>query len=304
MDDGRTIVWWSAGVASSVAAKVALAHDANAIVAYCDTSSTEHPDNERFLIDCQRWYGKEIMRLRSSVFLDTWDVYERTRWLVGVNGARCTTELKKNVRRAFQRADDVQAFGFTADEPRRAERFRAHNPECNAWFPLIERGLKHADCEALLREMGIELPAMYRLGYRNNNCIGCVKGGAGYWNKIRTDFPEVFARMAKLERALDVAILKRQVRKKRVRVFLDQLDPSSGDYAAEPAIECGLACGTTLAEIDATPIEPQPTDRDRLRRLAAAVRAYASRRGLSGDWETWDALRAELEAVEREVERE
>lgn len=31
---------------------------------------------------------------------------------------------------------------------------------------------------------------MYDLGYANNNCIGCVKGGIGYWNKIRIDFPE------------------------------------------------------------------------------------------------------------------
>ena len=30
------------------------------------------------------------------------------------------------------------------------------------------------------------------MGYNNNNCIGCIKGGMGYWNKIRVDFPEVF----------------------------------------------------------------------------------------------------------------
>ena len=35
-------------------------------------------------------------------------------------------------------------------------------------------------------------PLMYDLGYPNNNCIGCVKGGMGYWNHIRKDFPEVF----------------------------------------------------------------------------------------------------------------
>ena len=40
---------------------------------------------------------------------------------------------------------------------------------------------------------------MYKLGYNNNNCIGCVKGGQAYWNKIRIDFPETFNKMAKLE---------------------------------------------------------------------------------------------------------
>lgn len=33
---------------------------------------------------------------------------------------------------------------------------------------------------------------MYRLGYDNANCIGCVKGGEGYWRAIREDFPEQF----------------------------------------------------------------------------------------------------------------
>ena len=41
---------------------------------------------------------------------------------------------------------------------------------------------------------------MYDMGYPNNNCIGCVKGGMGYWNHIRKDFPEVFDSRAKLER--------------------------------------------------------------------------------------------------------
>jgi len=30
----------------------------------------------------------------------------------------------------------------------------------------------------------------------------------GYWNKIRKDFPDVFTRMANVERKLDVSILK------------------------------------------------------------------------------------------------
>ena len=32
---------------------------------------------------------------------------------------------------------------------------------------------------------------MYDLGYPNNNCIGCIKGGMGYWNRIRKDFPDI-----------------------------------------------------------------------------------------------------------------
>lgn len=244
----RTVCWWSAGAASAVAARIVLndRDDASTIVAYCDTSATEHPDNARFLADCESWYGREIEKLRASKYKDTWDVYEKTGWLIGVAGARCTTELKKLVRRKFERPGDVQVFGFTADEPERAKRFRDNNPEVNAWFPLIEQGITHADCLAVLREAGIEMPAMYALGYRNNNCIGCVKGGAGYWNKIRVDFPEVYARMSALERKLDVSILKKTSGGKRLRVFLDELEPGVGRYAAEESVECGPACNSVL----------------------------------------------------------
>lgn len=90
----------------------------------------------------------------------------------------------------------------------------------------------------MVERAGIKLPAMYDLGYTHNNCIGCVKGGAGYWNKIRVDFPLVFQRMAKTERMIGARICK--VGKERV--FLDELSPTAGDYPKEPEVQCGVAC--------------------------------------------------------------
>jgi len=80
------------------------------------------------------------------------------------------------------------------------------------------------------------------MGYKNNNCIGCVKGGAGYWNKIRVDFPNVFKRMARQERKMNVAINKRYAGGERKRVFLDELPPDMGNYFQEPDISCGPHC--------------------------------------------------------------
>ena len=90
----------------------------------------------------------------------------------------------------------------------------------------------------MIERAGIELPEMYRLGYAYNNCVGCVKGGMGYWNKIRVDFPKVFDRMARLERDLDNTIL----RSEGEPVFLDELDPNRGNHQTEPDIECSLMC--------------------------------------------------------------
>ncbi len=247
MADGRVVVWFSAGAASAVAAKLTLASaDGEVQIAYVDVGS-EHPDNERFLLDCEKWFGQPIARLKSNRYTDTWQVWEERRYLVGPSGALCTAELKKKVRFAFERPDDVQVFGYTTEEKRRAAQFREQNPGVTLSTPLIDRDLTKADCLGLLDRAGIELPAMYRLGYRNNNCIGCVKGGMGYWNKIRRDFPGVFERMARLERELGHTVLRDDGQP----LFLDELDPMRGNHADEPTIECSLIC--TLAEAEVAP---------------------------------------------------
>jgi len=243
----RVLAWFSCGDASAVAAKLAIGkYGSECEVLYCDTFAYEHPDNLRFFSDVQKWLNQEIKILKSEEYKDIYDVFNKTRWLVGVGGARCTTELKKNVRKAYQVPDDIHVFGFTKDEEHRVERFYKENPELFAWFPLIEAGITKQDCHQLIREAGIELPAMYKLGYKNNNCIGCVKGQAGYWNKIRKDFPEVFKKMAKMERSLDAAICKKEGSIKgkrwRQRVFLDELPLNLGRYKSESDIECGVLC--------------------------------------------------------------
>jgi hypothetical protein len=238
----RTVSWFSCGAASAVATKLALeAWDGQGefIIASCVVEN-EHLDNERFLKDCEKWYGKEILRLRSAKYKDCWEVWEKNRYLAGIAGAKCTTEMKKLVRQKFQKISDQQIFGFTAEEKKRAERFQLNNPEVSLSTPLISHGITKKECFIRLQQAQIELPMMYRLGYQNNNCIGCVKGGAGYWNKIRKDFPEIFARMARLEREFGARLTKH----KNKRVFLDELPENAGRFQKETDMECGLWCGS------------------------------------------------------------
>lgn len=247
----RTVVWFSCGAASTIAAKLTLAGNPEAIVAYCDTGS-EHPDTGRYLADVSRWLGTEILILHSLDYTDVDDVIESTRYLVGPTGARCTTELKKKVRQRFQQEGDIQVFGFHAGEQSRANQFREQNPEVELATPLIDSWLTKADCHALVERAGIEQHAMYRLGYRNANCLGCVKGGMGYWNKTRVDFPDVFARRARQERELNIAICSDEIlvdgRRTKIPIFLDELEPGRGNYAMEESIECGLLCAAAEAE--------------------------------------------------------
>lgn len=247
----RTVVWFSCGVTSAVAAKVALhVSPLPVVIAYCDTLAMEHPDNVRFMKDCEAWFGQEIQILSSPKYRDCWEVWEDRRYLAGVAGAPCTTELKKKVREEFQRPYlDVQVFGFDEAEAHRVERFKANNPEACLWAPLHDLGVTKGECLGILEAVKIEVPAMYKLGYRNNNCIGCVKGQAGYWNKIRRDFPEVFERMSKMERKLNAALNKTYAGDgKRKRLFLDELPEDHGTYESEPSIECGVLCNDLVEQ--------------------------------------------------------
>jgi len=242
----RVVVWFSCGATSAIAAKLAVDRYRRAglplLVLYCETRS-EHEDNQRFLRACEHWFDMHILSVSTGRYRDTWDVWERERYIAGVAGAKCTTELKKRVRQEMEEVGDLHVFGYDSDEADRASAFRRNNPEVSAWFPLLDAGLDKAHCLRALDAAGIARPTMYLLGYRNNNCIGCPKGGAGYWNKIRRDFPNVFERMAALEERLGARLIKLS----SGRVSLRELPPNVGRYESEPSLSCGVLCAPTQA---------------------------------------------------------
>lgn len=231
---GRVLVWFSCGAASACAAKITLEQYPDAEILYCNTLSTEHSDNQRFMDDVEKWIGKKVTILSSEKYTDIYDVFRKTRWLNGPAGARCTVELKRNVREFYQEPGDVHVFGMGTDELERVDRFNQNNPELYLLWPLVENNMTKQDCLDMLMKADIELPEMYKLGYKNNNCIGCVKGGMGYWNKIRIDFPKQFKRMIEIEKEIGATVIK--------GVSLSELSPDRGNYESEFDIECGPVC--------------------------------------------------------------
>lgn len=236
----RHLIWFSCGAASAVAAKLGVEAYGDACeVVYCDTMRTEHPDNARFFKDVEKWIGRSITVIRSSKYETIDDVFEKRRYIAGVKGALCTTEMKKFPREAYQSLDDVHVFGYTSDESRRAEKFEGQNPSLHVEWILIERGITKEDCLRILAVAGIALPAMYGLGFEHNNCIGCGKSASpGYWNRVRRLFPEVFARRVRQSRLIGARLVK----VKGQRIFLDMLPPDAD--APDDAIECGPMCQT------------------------------------------------------------
>lgn len=237
MEDKKTgIAWWSGGVTSAVATKLAIDDGHKIQIYFCETNQ-HHPDNMRFLSDCEKWYGQKIHVLTNM----KWQSVERVLnhgYINGPNGAYCTKLLKKDVRIAIEKfvAFDFQVFGFENQKKQilRAKRFIEQYPDSKATFPLIDKSLDKKQCMQILLDAKIELPAMYRLGYSNANCVGCVKGGMGYWNKIRQDFPDIFKRTAELERKAEHTCIK--------GVYLDELKPDAGRFESIELPECGIYC--------------------------------------------------------------
>lgn len=247
----RIVCWFSCGAASAVATRLAIAENAGKaelVVARCIVRE-EHPDNDRFAADCERWFGVPVVNLMNEKYDGSViNVIERRRYASGHQGAPCTMLLKKEVRQAFERPTDRHVFGYCAEEQERWNDFLDAN-NIDAVAPLVERGLRHEDTLAMIEQAGIRLPVMYELGYEHNNCIGCVKAsGAGYWNKIRADFPAQFQRIAVLSRQVGARLTRNP---QDERIFLDELQPGTGNFQTEPKVQCGIFCHMAQQEYTA-----------------------------------------------------
>lgn len=235
----RRLRWFSAGVASAIATKLDLTAHPGGVIARCDTGS-EDPDNERFQIDCEPWFGQPVIMLRSDDFANVDEVFEKRRYMSGIAGAPCTSEMKVTPRLAFERPDDIHVFGYTADQRdvARFEAFKTNYPDVEIVAPLIERGITKAGCLALLMDAGIDPPRTYALGFPNANCMGCVKATSpDYWSLTRQHYPQVFAARAKLSREIGC----RLARINDERVFIDEI-PADWPTTNPIAPACDFLC--------------------------------------------------------------
>jgi len=242
-----TVSYFSGGVSSAVATMLAIDDIDRIMYTHIDD---QHPDTMRFVQDCEDWFGRpvEIMQspLRSVDNACRMASFIRSR----NGGAACTQRLKRQVRKQFERDNEGRmtiVWGLDWGERDRAMRLTTMMPHHEHQFPLIDHKMSKEHAHEVLRASGIKRPAMYDLGYHNNNCIGCVKGGMGYWNKIRINFPDVYAQRAAMERLIGFPIISKGV-------WLDELDPERGRHAGPICDDCGIMCelmSISNAKVDA-----------------------------------------------------
>lgn len=251
-NERRTIIWWSTGAASFVAAQLTLRDNPAAIVARCETGN-EDPDNYRFEADAMRRLNCSVTLLRSTEYADVWDVWQKRRYMAGIAGAPCTSAMKIAPRLEFQRPTDIHVFGYTADgeDVERFRRLKENYFELTVRAPLIEAGITKAASLAMVMRAGLDLPRSYAMGFPNANCLGtgCVKATSpDYWSLYRHHFPDNFARTAAYAREIGA----RLTRIKGVRSFIDEI-PADWPMTNPIIPACDFLCA--LAENDNGPME-------------------------------------------------
>ena len=245
--DRRIVCHFSCGAASAVATKLILSeYDREQVVILNAFIAEEHPDNRRFLADCETWFDHPITVLRDEHYgASVHEVWRKRKYIKNHFGAPCSGILKREVIEAACLPDDLHVYGFTVDEIERT--LRLHSAHWK--FPLIERNLTHNDCLAMIERAGLKLPEMYRLGFNNANCIGCCKGGMGYWNKIREVFPDVFERVVQIQESIGPGSYLHWDRETGIRFGLKDLPRDKGDHT-EPLPSCSFFCAMAEEEFD------------------------------------------------------
>jgi 3'-phosphoadenosine 5'-phosphosulfate sulfotransferase (PAPS reductase)/FAD synthetase len=103
------IAWWSGGITSAVACKIALDRYDNVKVVMLDTMN-EHEDTYRFKADCEKWYGCDIEMYRNPKYNSIEEVWYKYKSLASATGAICSTELKQQPSQTAKQKDNKMKY--------------------------------------------------------------------------------------------------------------------------------------------------------------------------------------------------
>ena len=211
----KVIVGFSGGATSAWCAGWALrTFSKESVVLLFHDTKEEDPDTYRFIRDMSEKLGVPITE-RSDGRSVT-QVFHDEGALANNRMAFCSRILKANQRdryfdelRATGEKDIVNVLGFSAREWQRVQRAtaRAESSGYSARFPVVEEQVTKQQCADWVESLGVKLPAMYCWS-EHANCVGCVRGGKGYWLAVAKHAPDVFEQRCLLEEEFEHTIIK------------------------------------------------------------------------------------------------
>lgn len=201
------IVSLSGGVASAVAADRAIErYGRENVTLWFSDVLWEDEDNYRFLVDCMRRWGGELVTYRDG--RTPLQVAEDKQIIPNQRIAPCSLELKIKPFVKFLHTSPKPAtvlLGLDWKEQHRMARPKANYEAIDGVtvdYPLMWKPIIYMPYQEIVRSWGIAPPRMYAAGFSHANCGGrCVKQGVGDWNRLYFWEPARFAEVRDWEQA-------------------------------------------------------------------------------------------------------
>lgn len=247
----KHIVLYSGGLGSYFTTKRILESGVkkeDIILLFTDTK-VEDEDLYRFLEDTSKFLDIPITNYSDGRSI--WEVFVDQRFLGNSQFDPCSRVLKRERSREFIKQftpeECIIYLGFDWTEMNRFEKAQ------KAWLPYIIKAplckppyLDKENMKHTLKDDGIELPRLYKLGFQHNNCGGgCVKAGLGHFKHLYENLPEVYKQWEDNEQMMrdylqrDITILRRTKNKVRYNITLKQLREEIETLTEEECSEIG-----------------------------------------------------------------
>lgn len=194
----------------------------NLVLLFADTK-IEDPDLYRFLPQAAKDVGGTLVKIEDG--RTPWEVFRAERFLGNTRVDPCSKILKRAICDKWLSANcDPETttvyLGISWDENHRFVRAKERMAS-KGWTvraPLCEEPYPPLGKDWAIRELqkvGLEPPALYKLGFPHNNCGGfCVKAGQAHFRLLLETMPDRYAHHERQEEELrrylgkDVAILR------------------------------------------------------------------------------------------------
>lgn len=211
----RIVVGYSGGVTSAWCLDWALRnYPRDEVVALFHDTQREDADTYRYLREMAATLCIDITERSDGRSVE--EVEDDEHALANNRMAFCSRILKVNQRdlyftelRAAGVSDIALVLGFGQKEEQRVQRatMNAAKGGYTVLFPIVSDGVTKQQCADWSRSIGVRLPAMY-LWSDHANCVGCRRGGKGYWLAVKENHPAVFYAAADREQAFGHTFLK------------------------------------------------------------------------------------------------
>lgn len=250
------IVMFSGGLTSYEAARRTIeAHGHDNVRIWFSDTNTEDEDLYRFNNDVERILDHPIEVLDNDGET-VWDIFERRKIMGNSRLDPCSHHLKrqplaKKLKAEYPNPDDaIVVLGMDGIEDcKRTERAAKNQLPYKTWFPLLEEPIvMKSHISRDLKQLGIERPRLYDLGFSHNNCGGfCVKAGLGQFAHLLKQLPERYAYHEKKEQEFrefigkDVSIMRdrrnNETKPMTMKAFRERIEGGES-FAYDTGWEC------------------------------------------------------------------